>query len=221
MKPAPKSESELLSRALDISGISLEELADELGIIVPEDLRRDKGWVGQIVEKHLGAQAGSRPEQDFADLGIELKTIPISHTGKPLETTFVSVAPLVGIHGLTWENSHVRQKLSKVLWIPVEGEREIPVARRRLGSPLLWTPSPAEEERLRADWEEIMEQISIGNINNVSAHMGEVLQLRPKAANNRARTKAYGTSGRAIQALPRGFYLRTQFTAEILANHFV
>lgn len=221
MKPAPKSETELLNRALDISGISLRELADELSIAVPQDLRRDKGWVGQIIEKHLGAQAGSRPEQDFAELGIELKTIPVSHSGKPLETTFVSVAPLVGIHGLTWENSHVRHKLSKVLWIPVEGEREIPLAERRVGAPLLWTPSQREEDMLRADWEEIMEHIALGNVNAISARMGQVMQLRPKAANKRARTRAYGTIGRTIQALPRGFYLRTQFTAEILANHFI
>lgn len=220
MKPAPKSEAELLNRALDISGISLRELADELSIAVPKDLRRDKGWVGQIIEKHLGAQAGSRPEQDFAELGIELKTIPVSHSGKPLETTFVSVAPLVGIHGLTWENSHVRHKLSKVLWIPVEGEREIPLAERRVGAPLLWTPSQREEDMLRADWEEIMEHIALGNVSTISARMGQVMQLRPKAANNKARTRAYGASGRTIQALPRGFYLRTQFTAEILANHF-
>ena len=77
MKPAPKSESELLNRALNISGLSLRELADELDIVVPENLRRDKGWVGQIIEKHLGAQAGSRPEQDFEELGIAFKTIPI------------------------------------------------------------------------------------------------------------------------------------------------
>ena len=177
--------------------------------------------VGQIIEKHLGAQAGSRPEQDFAELGIELKTIPVSHSGKPLETTFVSVAPLVGIHGLTWENSHVRHKLSKVLWIPVEGEREIPLAERRVGAPLLWTPSQREDDMLRADWEEIMEHIALGNVSAISARMGQVMQLRPKAANNRARTRAYGASGHTIQALPRGFYLRTQFTAKILANHFV
>jgi DNA mismatch repair protein MutH len=221
MKPAPKSESELLNRALNISGLSLRELADELDIVVPENLRRDKGWVGQIIEKHLGAQAGSRPEQDFADLGIELKTIPISHTGKPLETTFVSVAPLVGIHGLTWENSHVRQKLSKVLWIPVEAERELPLAERRVGSPILWTPTQRDEERLRADWEEIMEYIALGDVNSITAHLGEVLQIRPKAANNKVKTRAYGVNGHAIKALPRGFYLRTQFTAEILANHFL
>lgn len=220
MKAEPKSESELLTRATEIAGLTFQELADEAGISVPADLRRDKGWVGQLLEWHLGATAGSKPQQDFEQLGIELKTIPIGYNGKPLETTFVCVAPLVGVQGLTWRQSHVRNKLSRVLWIPVEGEREIPIAERRVGSPLIWSPSIEEEQQLQADWEELMELIVLGQIDKITARHGEVLQLRPKAANSRALTEAYGASGKLIKTLPRGFYLRTQFTARILANNF-
>ncbi len=35
----------------------------------------------------------------------------------PLETTFVCVAPLTGNSGVTWETSHVRHKLKRVLSI--------------------------------------------------------------------------------------------------------
>lgn len=93
MKPEPQTEAELLERAHDMAGLSFAELATEANMIVPENLKRDKGWVGQLLEWHLGAPAGSKPQQDFAKLGIELKSIPISYSGKPLETTFVSVAP--------------------------------------------------------------------------------------------------------------------------------
>ena len=221
MKSEPKSEQELLARATDIAGMSFQELADEANIDVPPDLRRDKGWVGQLLEWHLGATAGSKPQQDFEQLGIELKTIPIGYTGKPLETTFVCVAPLIGVHGLTWETSHVRNKLSRVLWIPVEGEREIPLAERRVGSPLIWSPSAEEEQQLKVDWEELMEMIVLGQVEQITARHGEVLQLRPKAANSRVLTEAYGASGKPIKTLPRGFYLRTQFTAKILDKNFV
>jgi DNA mismatch repair protein MutH len=221
MKPTPASETELLQRARQMAGLTFAELAHEAGMPVPEDLRRDKGWVGQLLEWHLGADAGSKPQQDFIDLGIELKSIPVSYSGKPLETTFVCVAPLVGIHGLSWETSHVRQKLSKVLWIPVQGEREIPLAERRVGSPLLWSPSPEELAQLQQDWEELMEMIVLGQVEQITARHGEVLQLRPKAANGRVVTEAYGASGRVIKTRPRGFYLRTQFTARILERHFV
>lgn len=62
---------------------------------------------------------GSKPEQDFAALGVELKTIPVDSLGRPLETTFVCVAPLTGNSGVTRETSHVRHKLKRVLWIPL------------------------------------------------------------------------------------------------------
>ncbi|UPQ87552.1 DNA mismatch repair endonuclease MutH [Vibrio sinaloensis] len=221
MKSEPQSEQELLDRAIHIAGISFQELADEAGIPVPADLRRDKGWVGQLLEWHLGATAGSKPQQDFEQLGIELKTIPISYTGKPLETTFVCVAPLIGVHGLTWETSHVRNKLSRVLWVPVEGEREIPLAERRVGSPLIWSPDQDQEAQLKADWEELMEMIVLGRVEQINARHGEVLQLRPKAANGRVLTEAYGSSGKPIKTQPRGFYLRTQFTAQILEHNFI
>ncbi|KDM90474.1 DNA mismatch repair endonuclease MutH [Photobacterium galatheae] len=219
--PPPSSESELLERAQGLAGYTLGELAKQAGQTPPPDLRRDKGWVGQLLEWHLGATAGSQPVPDFAELGIELKTIPISHQGKPLETTFVCVAPLTGLHGVRWENSHIRYKLARVLWIPVEGEREIPLAERHVGSPLLWSPSADEEARLRRDWEELMDLIVLGKVEQITARHGEVLQLRPKAANSKVLTEAYGADGQPIKTLPRGFYLKTQFTAELLARHFM
>lgn len=221
MKTEPQSEQELLTRANSIAGISFQELANEAKIDVPPDLRRDKGWVGQLLEWHLGASAGSKPQQDFEQLGIELKTIPISYSGKPLETTFVCVAPLIGVHGLTWETSHVRNKLSRVLWVPVEGEREIPLGERCVGSPLIWSPTQEQQQQLKADWEELMEMIVLGRVEQINARHGEVMQLRPKAANGRVLTEAYGASGKPIKTLPRGFYLRTQFTARLLEQHFV
>ena len=220
MKPEPQTQQELLDRAYAIAGMTFKELADEAEMVMPNDLKRDKGWVGQLLEWHLGVPAGSKPEQDFAKLGIELKSIPIGYSGKPLETTFVCVAPLMGVQGITWETSHVRNKLSKVLWIPVEGEREIPLAERHVGSPLLWTPSLAENELLKRDWEELMELIVLGNVEQITARHGEALHLRPKAANSRVLTEAYGASGKPIKTKPRGFYLRTQFTHKLLTTHY-
>ncbi|MEJ2765464.1 DNA mismatch repair endonuclease MutH [Photobacterium sp. MCCC 1A19761] len=221
MRPTPRSEQELLDRAHALAGCTFDELAAEAGMVTPPDLRRDKGWVGQLLEWHLGASAGSKPVPDFVELGIELKTIPISYTGKPLETTFVCVAPLVGLQGVTWENSHIRHKLARVLWVPVEGERDIPLGDRRVGSPLLWSPSADEEQQLRHDWEELMDMIVLGQVETITARHGEVLQLRPKAANGKALTEAYGVNGQIIKTRPRGFYLKTNFTAEILSRAFL
>ncbi|HBV39369.1 MAG TPA: DNA mismatch repair protein MutH, partial [Erwinia sp.] len=90
----PENETALLERARQLAGFTLGELALRAGLTIPPDLRRDKGWVGMLLERYLGASAGSKPEQDFAEIGVELKTIPIDAQGRPLETTFVCVAPL-------------------------------------------------------------------------------------------------------------------------------
>ncbi|AJZ91016.1 DNA mismatch repair protein mutH [Beauveria bassiana D1-5] len=216
----PRSEAELLHQAQCVAGYTLGELAALAGLQTPKDLKRDKGWIGVLLELWLGASAGSKPEQDFAALGIELKTIPVDSLGRPLETTFVCVAPLTGNSGVIWETSHVRHKLKRVLWIPVEGERQIPLAERHVGSPLLWSPSEAEEQQLRLDWEELMDLIVLGQVERITARHGEVLQLRPKAANSRALTDAIGADGSPILTLPRGFYLKKNFTAALLARHF-
>ncbi|MDU6925015.1 DNA mismatch repair endonuclease MutH [Franconibacter helveticus 513] len=217
----PENEAQLLAQAGVLAGRTLGELASLAGLPVPPDLKRDKGWTGVLLELWLGASAGSKPEQDFAALGVELKTIPIDRQGRPLETTFVCVAPLTGNSGVVWETSHVRHKLKRVLWIPVEGERAIPLAERRVGSPLLWSPSPHEEAQLRQDWEELMDLIVLGNVERITARHGEVLQLRPKAANSKALTEAIGAHGETILTLPRGFYLKKNFTGALLARHFL
>ncbi|TDN47460.1 DNA mismatch repair protein MutH [Buttiauxella sp. JUb87] len=216
----PENEQILLAQAQKLAGYTLGELATLADLPIPKDLKRDKGWIGVLLELWLGASAGSKPEQDFAALGIELKTIPVDRLGRPLETTFVCVAPLTGNTGVVWETSHVRHKLKRVLWIPVEGERQIPLAERHIGSPLLWAPSAEEERQLRLDWEELMDLIVLGQVERITARHGEVLQLRPKAANSKALTDAVGADGAPIRTLPRGFYLKKNFTAALLANHF-
>ena len=212
----PQTLEQLLSQAQSIAGLTFGELADELHIPVPPDLKRDKGWVGMLLERALGATAGSKAEQDFSHLGVELKTLPINAEGYPLETTFVSLAPLVQNSGVKWENSHVRYKLSCVLWMPIEGSRYIPLRERHIGAPILWKPTAEQERQLKQDWEELMDLIVLGKLDQITARIGEVMQLRPKGANSRAVTKGIGKNGEIIDTLPLGFYLRKEFTAQIL-----
>ncbi|GLS90894.1 DNA mismatch repair protein MutH [Psychromonas marina] len=220
MIPPPKSTAELLTLCENIAGHSLRELADLAGIKMAKDLRTNKGWVGQLIEWHLGATAGSKPEQDFKHLGIELKTIPIDQFGKVLETTFVCSTPIFNTTGLTWENSNICNKLSQVLWVPVQGERSVPLPERIVGSGFLWSASEYQTHLLKSDWQELMEKIALGKIESISARDGEVLQLRPKAANGSILTEAYGEDGEIIKVRPRGFYLKKAFTQSIINQQF-
>ena len=211
---------ELVHAANQLAGLTLAELAERCGIMIPSSLRREKGWIGQLLEFALGASAGSKPQQDFPELGVELKTLPIANNGIPLESTFVCTAPLLHQQKITWETSSVHHKLSAVLWIPVFGDRQQDIASRMIGNPWLWHSTTEQEKIIRRDWEEIMELIALGKVESISARHGEALQLRPKAANGQSLTPAIGSEGTIIQTRPRGFYLRSSFTRELLHMQF-
>ena len=220
MRPAsPDSTSELLQRARQLAGLTLAELAAQLSQQLPKDLQKDKGTVGQLLEIALGASAGSKAEPDFPHLGVELKTLPVDRSGKPLESTYVCVAPMTGATLQRWEDSWVCRKLQQVLWVPVLAERDIPLPERMIGRAFLWQPSPAQQQLLRQDWEELMDLLALGNLALIKGSHGRALQLRPKGANSKALTRAIGAGGEPIQALPRGFYLKTTFTSQILQQH--
>ncbi len=217
---APATESELMARARALSGVSLGELAQQLGARVPESQLRAKGWVGQLLERALGATAGSRAKPDFEGLDIELKTLPVDERGRPKESTFVCTVALTEIGQVEWEHSRVRRKLARVLWVPVEAEASLPLAQRRFGEPLLWSPDPEEEAELRFDWEDLAGRIGVGELEAITGHFGKHLQLRPKAAHSRVRRRGLDENGAYIQAPPRGFYLRPSFTLQLLRKHY-
>ncbi|MCU7836983.1 MAG: DNA mismatch repair endonuclease MutH [gamma proteobacterium symbiont of Taylorina sp.] len=218
--PKPESENELITRALALSGKNLSQLATDIHWPIPENLNHNKGWIGQLIEVCLGATAGNLSEPDFQNLGIELKTIPLNSRHTPKETTYVCVVPLLNHTGLQWQDSCVYKKLKRVLWVPIEADPAVILSERKVGHAFLWSPTADDMEILQSDWEEFMELISLGQVESITAHQGEYLQIRPKAANASVITTGIGQDGLRKQTLPRGFYLRTLFTKQILQNIF-
>lgn len=150
-----------------------------------------------------------------------MKTIPISRTGKPRQSTYVCVAPADGSLARTWEESWVRRKLSTVLWVPIVTDPQVPLAHRTVGSPLLWTPDDEEERALRADWEDLSGAIRRGEFWAIDAKRGEVLQLRPKGAKGSDLVWAVDDDGGMVRVQPRGFYLRAGFTGRVLGKRLI
>ncbi len=212
----PTNEIELLNRCKAIEGMSFRQLASVLNSSIPDTPSQRKGWAGQAIERALGATAGSRSEPDFSLLGIELKTLPINHLGKPSESTFVTSIPLLSVHQQTWESSQCFAKLRRVLWLSIEGDRNIPFLHRRIGRGVLWSPSKEDEKILANDWSELSFMIGSGHLSDITANMGDYLQVRPKGANAKSLCYGFNETGDKVLTLPRGFYLRSRFTANLL-----
>lgn len=215
----PVTEQDLLARANRLAGITLQQLANQLNIQVPNEMKHAKGWTGSLLETALGANAANSPEPDFVNLGIELKTIPIDDKGNPKESTYICVTQLEPFALSCWKTSLVKRKLSHVLWIPIEAAKDIPIALRHIGTPMLWRPDPEQENQLRKDWQELCDMIAMGDMDKISSSMGKYLQIRPKAANATILTKDKNQPGNDTVTLPRGFYLRSSFTRQIISTH--
>lgn len=211
-----KTEAALLERCQQIEGLTFAQLASHLGWIIPENPLQRKGFAGQMIEHALGTTAGNQSAPDFHELGIELKTIPLNHAGKPSESTFITTISLLTVHQEVWETSHCFAKLKRILWIPVEGDRDIAFPSRRIGSAILWSPNEADTRILKQDWSELTLMIGTGKLSAIDATMGEYLQVRPKGANAKSLSYGFDEEGNTVQTLPRGFYLRSRFTAGII-----
>lgn len=217
-KKTPETEADLLSRCAQIEGLTFLQLANLVSHEIPIHYLQRKGWIGKVVELALGAVAGSLSLPDFYHLGIELKTIPINARGNPAESTFITTIPLLTIHKQQWDNSQCYQKLKRVLWVPVEDDKNIPFYHRRVGKSIIWSPNEEEYLALSQDWIELTDMIRLGRLAEIDSTYGEHLQIRPKAANAKSLCNAIDEKGNLVQTLPRGFYLRSRFTKRIICS---
>jgi DNA mismatch repair protein MutH len=211
----PKTQDQLMQRCEELAGKTLGQLANELGLTVPENLQRHKGWVGMLLEAYLGADAGNQAEPDFIALGIEMKTLPINAQGKPKESTYVCTVSLEQSGEINWQDCWVRRKLSHVLWVPIEAEPTIPLAERFIGNAWLWQPTFEQDAMLERDWNELMDRVVLGEQSEITAKEGEYLQIRPKAANSKVLATGISAQGERQKINPKGFYLRTSFTSSL------
>lgn len=212
----PTTEMELIERCSPIAGLSFAQLSLSLGLTIPTNPDQRKGWIGQVIELVLGTDASNKSLPDFQELGVELKTLPLAKSGKPTESTFITSIPLLTIHKQDWGSSQCYAKLKRVLWIPVEGDTDIPYPQRRIGQGFLWSPSESQKTILAMDWNYLTQQISTGYLETLDAKAGEYLQVRPKAAHGKSLCYGFDSQGNKVKTLPRGFYLRSSFTATII-----
>lgn len=207
----PSSLEELRVRAAALEGRTLAELAHASA---PEPRGRalhEKGKIGVLIERALGATGGSQARHDFPDLGVELKTLPVDARLRPRESTYLCAISLVTAERAEWATSWARRKLAHVLFVPV-------VERTTIARPFFYELTAEDDEALRADFEDLMGRIGAGHIEDLTAHEGVHLQIRPKARDGSVRTVAWDRDGEPIATVPRGFYLRPSFTARLLAR---
>lgn len=216
--PEPETFEELMVRLDSLIGKNLAELAKLMDVPLPPSSTRGKGFAGALIELCLGASAGNLPQPDFPKLALELKTMPLDCRLCPEESTFVTHAPLLGMRNVRFEDTVLYKKLSRIVFVFIESAKEVALPERRVLGYTFWSPDDRVKEILKNDFEELMELVNTGHIEDITARIGTIIQMRPKSASGLDLTECVGPDGSLIKTRPRGFYLRRSFTKQIVES---
>lgn len=192
-----------LARLRLLVGKDLRPLADEYRVTVMKNGRKNKGWAGSVLERHLELAANSRQAPDFGDWDLKLVSLKRSR-GKLVVKETMAITMFTPGHVIEtpFEHSHLLAKLESLI---VAAREWVDVAETR--SPLVdvrtFDLSDGELFRaVQADYEAIRAALKQRGVRGLTGSLGVLVQARTKGAGN-------GTDTRA-------FYARETFVARML-----
>ena len=199
---------EATEKLQEIIGQDLVQLSKDYGVTLFKDNHKNKGWVGHIVEHHLGVPINSLQSPDFGDW--ELKTISMKQLKNglivPKETMAITMINAEHVINNDFENSHLKNKLDKLLIIS-----RMWYATNEPKSELLkvfqFNIDDDKElyAEIEADYEETRDCLKTKGFSSLTGKMGKWIQPRTKGQGNGA-------------PITRAFYARTSFLKHVLSE---
>jgi DNA mismatch repair protein MutH len=214
--------------AKGLCGWTMADLIDQNNSNLIEERKsvyntRAKGSFGDTVETELfGIKNNSRPEPDFPDAALELKTTPLKRLkdGSKVakERLVFSMIDYENLPKETWETSSFLKKNNHLLLIFYLYEPESSIYDFRLEEAklieLLSTLPKADIHQIKVDWEKIQEKVGSGNAHELSGGDTNYLEACTKSATAKNRRKQYKRKGPA--AKPRAFALKQRYLNRLL-----
>ena len=195
---------EALSKLSELIGKDLRLLADKYEVTVFREGRRNKGWAGHVLERHLNLPINSSQSPNFGSW--ELKIVPLKYlkSGKLTvkETMSITMIDPYNVENTDFENSHLLAKLRRLIvaariWESTEEKRSIlhAVTTFDLDNPVIY-------DQIKADYDFVRETIRTTGFSALTGKMGVHIQPRTKGAGHGSTTRA--------------FYARTTFLKQFI-----
>jgi DNA mismatch repair protein MutH len=198
---------EALRRINLLAGKDLRPLANQFGITVWKNGRKNKGWAGQVIERYLGLAQNSLQAPDFGSW--ELKVVPLKRGPdnelRVKETMAITMIEPAEVIANRFENSHLYDKLRSMIVVSRIFENVEETSSTLHAAAEFDLNNPRIYERVKNDYELIRERIRASGIESVNGGLGELVQAR--------------TKGRGHGSISQAFYARTGFVAHILNLH--
>ena len=195
---------EALLKLSELIGKDLRLLADKYKVTVFKEGKRNKGWAGHVLERHLNLPINSSQSPNFGSW--ELKIIPLKYlkSGKLTvkETMAITMIDSYNVKNTDFEDSHLLAKLRKLIvaariWESTEERRSIlhNVTTFDLDDSAVY-------DQIKADYNLVRETIRTTGFSTLTGRMGVYIQPRTKGTGHGSTTRA--------------FYARTAFLKQFI-----
>lgn len=195
---------EAIVKIEELVGADLRPLAERYGVTVWKGDKKNKGWAGHVIERHLGLPLNSSRSPNFGSW--ELKVVPLKRNRKGelivKETMAITMIDAVEVAAKEFEESHVFNKLQKMVVVSRIFESQAETSSLLHAVATFDLDNPHVLARVKADYNLIRETILTKGYQTLSGKIGVIMQPRTKGA-------GHGSTSRA-------FYARKNFVAHII-----
>lgn len=185
-------------------GYDLVPLASQYDVTIWKEGKKNKGWAGHVLERHLGLPINSSQSPNFGSW--ELKIVPLKKLKKGdivvKETMAITMIDSYNVKNTPFENSHLLAKLKKAIVCARMFESQNEARSILLSVSTFDLNDKATYEQVKRDYDETRECILTKGFEHLTGAMGVLVQPRTKGA-------GHGSTSRA-------FYARTKFVANII-----
>lgn len=191
---------EAVKKIQNLIGKDLRKLADEYGITVFREGKKNKGWAGRVIERFLGLPLSSAQAPNFGSWELKMCSLKYLKNGSLTvkETMAITMIDPYNVANTEFENSHLLTKLRKAviaarIWISKQEESSM------LHSVVTFDIGNSEVyNQVRDDYNVARNAIISGGLDGLKSEMGKYIQPRTKGPGHKPKKT-------------RAFYARTGF----------
>jgi DNA mismatch repair protein MutH len=199
---------EAIEQIKTLVGKDLRPLADKYQVTVWKDGKKNKGWVGHVIERFLGLPINSAQSPNFGSWELKVVSLIPRRNGllRVKETMAITMIDPYNVAAKPFEESHLYAKLQKIVAVARVFE-SVEEARSLLHSVAEFDlDDPETYNQVKTDYELVRQTIINKGFHSLTGRMGVRVQPRTKGA-------GHGSTSRA-------FYARTSFVAHILGEGY-
>jgi len=184
---------EAIPKLRSLIGHDLVTLADEYGVTIWKEGHLNKGWAGQVIERHLGLPFNACQQPNFGSWELKLVSLKRLKSGRivPKETMAITMIDAVNVAKTPFESSHLLAKLRKLVVCARMFESREEKASLLTSVGAFDLEDEETYDQVKQDYEDVRKTIREEGFDALTGRMGVLVQPRTKGTGHGSTTRAF------------------------------